>query len=733
MVYDDKDDTKFPTRFGQATGHANERTMLDELGGANGIRHRQRLGADGVTTHVKTRGGHPHFWNEPLPGSDEEPVSPIYMDSGAVDMLSISSENPLSALAAPLYYSNDQKAAYSAGKLLGKITPPEITNPTPPVDTEPGESFIPTTGGDLLGKKECAARCPPSMFTGKARLYAQAQLGAPLRKWGWTIDYPELQAPRWVHDSTGFVLDINVGIYTDGDNKHWLISISGAGVMVTPLKPSKSAKLLVPNLSDPAYAGDKTKIEAYILAHSAPGSASESFFVTVSGLPPPFMMGYGWKFNWGGDKADIINNVEESPLNTSTHYRLTINRNMANGIASEGNRWTFSLSVVEGPIQWHNQKYVQAIAFPRWGFNLLGIFGTLYGGATGGGAPIYCFYNDTNVLEVFRYYASGGNSIGTQYMVTSEPAQWMRPVDWTTEILGDYTHFGTSGLQGGEGEYRTRSYAPLSAGFACSLLSGIVTTQNYSFSRYTMSAKTIVGDGDVWTSSNVGHNAYERNCAALDTGWSPYYVTTDGVQRYTSDTLVIDDAVSFIGYAVGDYQSMCILGYDRYAYLGSHEEDYTSLLLIPFHDAEAAYMWGNLSTLETATVSGGHCEGTIQTGFFAWKHTEVFSDGSGGYIKLPIYKYAGGDGTHLATNNTPQPSYENAIDSVIISKVITRTGGYAFSPPISMSVFFSGVDFVEQTFYTHSAIHGPMYGFGSSNSEGIAAAFVSPPPFVGWA
>ena len=740
MAYDDKDDTKFPTRFGQATGHANERTMLDELGGANGIRHRQRLGADGVTTHVKTRGGHPHFWNEPLPGSYEEPVSPIYMDSGAVDLLSVTPTNPLSALAAPLYYSNDQRAAYTAGKLLGKITPPDITNPEPPVDTEPGESFIPVTGGDLLGKKDCAAKCPPSMFTGKARLYAQAQLGAPLKKWGWTLDLPEAQPPRWVHDSTGFVLDINVGIYTDGDNKHWLLSMSGSGVMVTPLKPSKSAKLLVPNLSDPEYAADKTKIEAYILAHSAPGGASESFFVTVSGLPPPYMLGYGWKFNWGGNKADIIKHVEGSPQHSSTHYRLSINRNVGAGFASEINRWTFELSVVEGPVYWHNYKYDDVICAPDWITNTLYKFGTVFGGHIGN-APLYCFYKEGGGLEVIRYSGSGGEANIMRSSI-SEPPCWTWVFDWTSDSAAASFQYenGTYGLEGASGERRLRTNNPTITGFSSQTgPNSVRPTQSYTYSRYVISGKTPHGNNAGNIGGNMAYDAYEEEGVCINTGYSVTYTTNDGVPVYTSGVSTYTNTGAYVDRAIGNYVPY-IYGADvsREEWSGSKVESKSGLMVVPFHDAEAVYMYANLNTRETAEGHGGaitgyqHNGGAFQSvvyNFFVIEGTNPTE-----YWNFPNYYLHGGGATHQP--GTPSsglpPKVENK-DDIFVSSVITRSGVFDFTSPISLSPFFATVDFVEQTFYTHSAIHGPMYGFGAKNADGITHPFDSPPPFIGWA
>lgn len=730
MAYEDDKKTTFPTRHGMPTGHSNERTMIDELGGVDGIRHRQRLGGDGVTTHVKTRGGHPHFWNDPVESKDNEVFS-LYLDSGAVDVLTTNIYDARYGDSAPIYYSLYQQQYYISGKLLGKIKPPEIRTKVAPVSGTAGESFTPKEGADILSKKDCSAKCPPSMFTGKARLFAQSQLGAPLNLWKWTLDEQAYLPPQWVNDD-GYVLDVHTGLYTDSKNAHWLLTISGSGVLVVKLIPSRAAKELVPLLSNPNYASDRLQIEAYILGNSRPDPAS-ALFIEVTGLPPPYMLGYSWKFNWNGTKADIIAHSVGSPRHTSTHYRLTIARDASMNTISEASRWSFSVTIEEGPIQWHNSQYAQVIASPDWATSTLAIFGTLFGGADANNAPIYCFYNDDEELEVFRYSASGG--VGeTKYMVTSEPAQWMYPVDWTSENLGDFTHFGTSGLQGAEGERRVRSYTPVSAGFSCSGLSSIAQTQSYTFLRYTMSGKTIVSDGALWTTSNVGHNAYDWNCAALDNGWSPYYVTTDGVQRYTSGTTIINEAVSWIGYATGDSQFMCTTGYDRYTYNGSHVENYNTAIIIPFHDAEAVYMWGNLNTSENATVTGGYCEGLNQPGFFAWKYTDYFSDGSGGYIPVSHYKYAGGDGTYLGTNNGAQPDYSSASDEVTISKIVTRSGWYEFSPPNSMNPFFAGTPYVSQQYYTVSSVSGLLYGHGVQSLNGLNInLFSARPVFVGWA
>lgn len=61
MSYKDGDWSIFPTRTGIATGSANERQMLDAIGGADSFRTRVMVNADGSTTILRTKGGMPRF------------------------------------------------------------------------------------------------------------------------------------------------------------------------------------------------------------------------------------------------------------------------------------------------------------------------------------------------------------------------------------------------------------------------------------------------------------------------------------------------------------------------------------------------------------------------------------------------------------------------------------------------------------------------------------------------
>ncbi len=737
MAYEDKDDTLFPTRAGQATGHANERTMLDELGGADGIRHRQRTGADGVVTHVKTRAGHPHFWSEEVESKASEVFS-LYMDSGAVDLLSISPYDPRSQLAAPLYYSFKQHAAYSAKELLGKIKPPSVTNNTPPPDGSAGDSFTPEEGSDLLGKKDCAAKAPPSLFTGKSRMYAQAQLGAPLNKWKWTLDLPLGSAPQWRHDN-GFAFDINTGVYTDANSAHWLVQIRGDGVIVTKLVPSAAAKPLVKTVAAAPTSLEKDKIEAYILAHSTP-STTEVFALTISGLPPPYMLGYGWKFNWDGSAADIIKHVEGSPQHSSTHYRLSINRNTGAGFSSEVSRWTFDLSVVEGPVYWHNYKYDDVICAPDWITNTLYKFGTVFGGHIGN-APLYCFYKEGGGLEVIRYSGSGGES-NIMRSGISEPPCWTWRFDWTADTAASTFGLenGTLGLGGGYGERRLRTNNPTVTGFSSSSGPDCVrSVQSYTYSSHLISAKTPNGNDSGNIGANVAYHCYEEEGVIINTGDAVTYTTTDGVMVYTSGSTSIVNTGAYVGYAYGSYIPY-LFGADvsREDYAGTHTEAKPALIVIPFHDAEAVYMYAHFNTYENAEGHGGAISGyTHSGGVFQGVVYNFFSIPGSDPVEFwsfPNKYLRGGGATHqpgTPSSDLP-PKVENK-DTQLVSSVITRSGVFDFASPISLTVFFGESDFVEQTFHTRSAIHGPMYGFGAKNPDGITHHFDDPPPFIGWA
>lgn len=745
MAYEDDKKTTFPTRFGTPTGNANERTMLDELSGVDGIRHRARLGPDGVLTHVKTRGGHPHFWNEPVK-EDSSEVFSLYLDSGAIDLLSVSPFDPRSGESSPVYYSTYQQQYYANNRLLGKIAPPDTAIRQAPANGTPGDSFKAKEGADLFGKKDCAAKCPPSMFTGKARLYAQSQLGAPVGLWKWSLEQPEYMPPQWLHDN-GYTLDMHTGIYTDANNGHWLLTISGSGVLVVKLIPSRAAKELVPLLSSTGHSGDRMQIEAYILGHSRPDPSS-AVFVPVSGLPPPYMLGYSWKFNWGGDKADIIEHQEGSPYHTSTHYRLTIARDMSTVVASEADRWSFVVSIVEGPVQWHAPKYSQVIASPAWFSNGLSVFGTLYGGNTGS-APVYCFYKDNDALEIVRYTGSGGES-KVMYSREANPAYYGPICDWTVNLLPigmNATPWDTFNIveeRGGSVERRQRIYNPTTLGFYANTVSGVATANSYTYYTAGM-ASMAYNDNWYGFQNDLNPPGYMKYSYTYDSGgpWNSVFTTEDGVTVYKSSVgSIVEEVEDMQVSQTGDY-------FDRHTFRdcqrvglryadGSHTENTYGLTVIPFLDSECAYIYTSKRTYRTETGQTGDSAWTSINNYTKFRR---FTSYDGGYTFVQTAEWISCiTSLPAALVAIPSPTYftnEVVLDTTdtIASSVITRSGEYEFTSPTSLGVFFSGVDFVEQTFYTHSSVNGLLYGHGVQSLNGISSNTFTGnrPTFVGWA
>lgn len=66
MYDDDNFGGIFPTRTGTPTGSANERKMLDSIGGSDGFRTQQKTNSDGSVTMLRTRDGMPEFSRTPI-------------------------------------------------------------------------------------------------------------------------------------------------------------------------------------------------------------------------------------------------------------------------------------------------------------------------------------------------------------------------------------------------------------------------------------------------------------------------------------------------------------------------------------------------------------------------------------------------------------------------------------------------------------------------------------------
>lgn len=314
MSFDDKKfGTIFPVRDGIATGSANERQMLDAIGGSDSFRTRIQTNADGSETMLRTKNGMPQFTTIQPPS--EVKSDPLYMESGQLYFRLSGSDNPESSIAATWRMLDiSPSSAY-----LGTITPTEAAPGLPANDPAlvDGQDSLAIANGSSGGKKVVAGFFPASMFSGKMRLFVQAQIGAKeTTSYGMSVDDSggspllkysyggrEIQFGFWPH--------LSVGIFAAPDGTFWLLSISSGGttnftVMAYPLVILKRAKRLYDIYKSGAYdSANKEKIEAYLFAHSYLDLLKQSVIGGFSGSSGG-TLAYGWKFNSSGSEASIV-------------------------------------------------------------------------------------------------------------------------------------------------------------------------------------------------------------------------------------------------------------------------------------------------------------------------------------------------------------------------------------------------------------------------------------------
>lgn len=239
------------------------------------------------------------------------------------------------------------------------FSPGYIDNP----DTDPlAPPYIPDPEDEaLVAKKAAASSCPPSIFTGKTRLYVQAMFGRPMyaehernaegdvTQPGEVHPYPALVAggrprlsltaykrPSDEETYAAVTIDTHTGVWLDRTTgRHWMIVVHGGTLTVYPLVSNPCGEALRGLLVEGASSIDAETlehIEAYILSACLPYVKYAASY-TIAGTVPDSMnsMGYGWHWNWSGNRADIVtsatstsNTVPSVACMQSKHYSLTL-------------------------------------------------------------------------------------------------------------------------------------------------------------------------------------------------------------------------------------------------------------------------------------------------------------------------------------------------------------------------------------------------------------------------
>ena len=176
----------------------------------------------------------------------------------------------------------------------------------------------------VVMRKLTASFFPASMFSGKMRLFMQAQYGATQQEdvypfyldiFGSSVilkyrkkrsEVSFLQFGIYVHSSPGI---FRAPLPPEGDGSYWLINITKPDnyvVTAYPLKLSpKTAGMLAHMHDTKTPAEDKRKCEAYVLAHAVILIDEPKVIHSFVGADG-FAFAYGWKFNDSGSEASVV-------------------------------------------------------------------------------------------------------------------------------------------------------------------------------------------------------------------------------------------------------------------------------------------------------------------------------------------------------------------------------------------------------------------------------------------
>jgi len=698
-------------------------------------------------------------------------VCTLFMDSGMVDFGNIGYLTPdfLGRDGTLIYGTSQSGVSNYLGDVKSNLSPPDKLSKAGDV-TKAYKAALLTSGPNigqrdnnseqmLALKKICSVWVAPSTFTGKMRLYVQAQYGSLLDSFKFrpnaanappSLDYDDVDLTYQFHPNS-------TGIYLDSNCNHWLIQIgvnaayihAGAeNVNITPLKASTCGEELRKKLRTKTP-GTKEfdQLEAYILSTSYPVPFKRNW--PYSAIVKPCVgvanrgsMGYGWKFNWSGNKADIISidtNWDTGQARfKSFHHRVSISRaasaltpytynpeltaeeNTVKEWDEEAARWSINFGTVETSGWWHNGKWFNVIAYPDFAEGNLAIFGTVLGGAYGDNVPIYCFYtrDDDSNPKVVRYSHTASTGISVQYMTASSPSYFFGTSDWGSD-QGYFPCVPTTlGLEGGVSEGRIRNTSPTYTAFTVSNALGSTITgtdQSYTGVKYISGGKSEsyvdwYGAG-YWTGSEGAQIPVGDPTAPAQTSYSCNVTAPGGA--YTNFV------TWYNGYMVGS--SSCLVSFTCTTASIAHQEGTTTLCVIPHGDAEAVYLWGKKYTAQQEVGSSGQIT-NISGYLFGSKNLT-----SGGEARHTQYNDFFGAGSAPYTDSTEVYTLLGAV-------CVSNAGVHTFDPTNYVaSAFFAGEpnSSVGQQFQTTtSAVDKTLWGAGVSVPQGYSK---QGHVFIGWA
>lgn len=335
MALDDNEDKKrLPYRHGGWAGRNNERDMLFRADGSSSFKTSLRDLPDGSQVMLRTKDGMPQFTITKKSETDTPTVTEsAYLESGQLEF----------PYPAPLSPYADSAATWN----MLDLSPADTfmasvgTTDTTMGNQVPGQTLLnkqksksvcdqTDTKQGVLNKKMCMQYFPASMWSGRMRLFMQAQYGQPLREdaklpksYKFRLQLFDGGLPQvvYVFDSNsetqevislGWTAGGSVGIFRDSDCVYWLVKIIQGASSYTfrahrlSFSTVGNSILRYIKKTNPSGLLQK-KLEAYLFACASISQGYEvigTFNVTDAAIGEP--MGYGWKFKYSGDEASIV-------------------------------------------------------------------------------------------------------------------------------------------------------------------------------------------------------------------------------------------------------------------------------------------------------------------------------------------------------------------------------------------------------------------------------------------
>lgn len=580
---------------------------------------------DGATVEVRIEPNHTYIH---ISGGQVD----IGMDSGVVDVYNVGLTHPDRYRTGTLY-ETDYVQGYHAPFQLQDGDPPRMKLPRTgndgqfagilrnsgkkftgkvPVDLQDAKSFRPDRNSEgaenpadeeLARKKRCAVLCPPSMFTGKLRLYVQALYGAHLSEKagkdhvapfelveGQSRPALRLNNRFFNPDAPGpdhrVLLSTGNGLHLDKTTgKHWLFTFT-SGMRAFKMRAPAAVEKLRPWLIDPPIAGhpdpshplsdeDREHLEAYILSQCLPyGDTTvmpNPWCTPDSGaVADPWCMGYSWHWNWSGTAAIArVNEVFEQDLTNSAMRTRTYQVEVTK---VGDDLFSVLQSHSDTPLDWSVYRTLWTITEPDWATGTQIKLTPKHSSVFVGTGTFYSFYERDTLM----------NCVVTVASENEQPAN----VYFTNGATGgpDGTNCFTTGTKEGTRVQVGGIGAQLSARFNIGTYASPSLSSGWSQVRWTLEVRNKVFGawGAGYTLNSDEHTAGPWNFAVSN---------DDGTNAHTevnTNYHYVDRAVKY-------------LTFDTVSTVGREEEYGQATVVVPLYDAQACYV--QASTARTQIVT----------------------------------------------------------------------------------------------------------------------------------